>query len=143
MELHEGKHKENVTWLVREMTNKLYEVTLEVTRRWKNTLEDFCKKHPQILNDFVNPSVPAGCFAPGTRVQVQWPAHSMDNKTWFAASVVSVHKTGHYVVRYDIAGSWGDTERHVTRERLCSATSAPGRASYPGGAAEGSRTYLV
>ena len=126
MELHEGEHRENVTWLVDEMTRKLHEVTVEVTKRWKNTLEAFCKEHPWILNDFVNPSVPAGCFAPGTRVQVQWPTNSAANMTWFTASIVSVHKTGHHVVRYDIAGSWGDTERHVSRERLRSATFFPG-----------------
>ena len=126
VELREGERRKDVTWLVDEMAHKLREVTIEAAKSWKNALEAFRLKNPRILDVFVNPSVPAGCFAPGTRVQVQWPTNSAANMTWFTASIVSVHKTGHHVVRYDIAGSWGDTERHVSRERLRSATFFPG-----------------
>ena len=126
VELREGGRTEDVTWLVDEMAHQLREVTVGVAKCWKNALEAFRIEHPWILDVFVNPSVPAGCFAPGTRVQVQWPTNSAANMTWLAASVVSVHKTGHHVVRYDIAGSWGDTERRVSRERLRSAPPSPG-----------------
>mmetsp|Transcript_16187 Transcript_16187/g.35044 ORF Transcript_16187/g.35044 Transcript_16187/m.35044 type:complete len:767 (+) Transcript_16187:100-2400(+) len=34
------------------------------------------------------------------------------------ATVVSVHSTGRYVIRFDNAGSWGDTERHVAHCRV-------------------------
>ena len=65
----------------------------------------------------MNPSVPAGSFAPGTRVEVLWPPDAIDQK-WWAGLVTAVQSDGCYVVRYEQSGTWGDTERGIKPERL-------------------------
>ena len=120
IELRSGDVTEDVTSLVDRMVERLRDITRLATNTWRHYAERLVKEFPSVLEDLSVPEVPACSYAPGTRVQVRWLSECAleESEEIFNACVTSVHKDGRCVVRYDSGGSWGDTEREVSVERI-------------------------
>ena len=120
VELCDGDASDDVTHILDEMVDRLRSTTRLATETWRQSALGLLVDMPNLLQDLREPQVKHGSHAPGTSVKVQWltsgaPSHAT---TWLPAHVISVHKDGCHVIRFDHGGPWGDTERGVKAERI-------------------------
>ena len=115
-----GDVSKDVTSLVDDMVKRWRDITWLATNTWRQCAARLVEGSPGLLDNLSRPVVPVGSYAPGTRVRVRWLSGyaAEDDEGMFDACVMSVHKDGRCVVRYDSVGPWGDTEREVLVNRI-------------------------
>lgn len=113
-----GDACEDVTHLVDSMVEHLRAITRLATETWRQCAKNLFIQIPTILEDLREPQVAPGSFSPGTQVEVQWSPPGRLQELWLPACVMSVHRDGRHVVRFERGGDWGDTERGVELERV-------------------------
>lgn len=110
----------DMTDLVDALVERVLQVAKQATTVWRECAERLLQCQPEIVRQLENPAVPEGCLPLGTRVQVSWKLGTGRSASvrWLPAQVLGVHSDGTYVVRFEVGGGWGDTERHVVPERV-------------------------
>lgn len=120
LEMQAGGAAQDVTPLVQEMVEHLRGATRLATDTWRQCALNLLVEHPTLLQDIQEPQVPEGSYMPGAEVEVQWRPESRPDIdfSWSRGRVMSVHKDGTHVVRFQHGGGWGDTERGVSSDRM-------------------------
>ena len=108
----------DITNVLDRRVQRVLEIAVHATKVWRKCYEELAD--PGLLKQLQNPWVPEGCFHLGSCVEVSWTMGQGSHAAvrWLAAWVLGVHDNMDYVVRYERGGDWGDTERHVCRERV-------------------------
>ncbi|CAJ1410199.1 unnamed protein product [Effrenium voratum] len=109
--------KADVTDLVERSFQHVRRIATSSITGWRCCAERLLTRQPGLLHAVKHPTVPAGCFAIGAPVAVQWP---WEGGNELQAQVVGVHEDGSYTVHYrDYDRDWlSCTERQVPKVRV-------------------------
>ena len=102
VEIRTSGDSEDVTPLLDEMVASLRATTRLATDTWRQCAKNVFSAHPTLLHDISEPQVPAGSYTPGEEVEVRWRTLTSPSgeHMWLPGRVVSVHKDGNHVVRF-------------------------------------------
>ena len=88
---------------------------------WRGCANRLLTRAPDLLEELLCPKGPPDTRPVGTRVEMLWPPDAVAAEgggRWWPATVASVHDNGHYCLRLDRGGEWGNLVRNVAPARL-------------------------
>ena len=106
---------------IRSVYSRLRAVAQLAVSTWHECAKRLLKDTPALLEELLKPDGPPGTHPVGARVDVFWPPAAVvaeGRGQWYAATVTSVDASGRYNLKMERGGSWGDSERGVSPERV-------------------------
>ena len=112
---------QDVAKLVQDVYSRLRDVARLAVKTWHDCADRLLACAPGLLQELLCPKGPPDTRPIGTRVEVLWPPDAVAAEgggRWWPATVASVHDNGHYCLRLDRGGEWGNLVRNVAPARL-------------------------